>query len=232
VDVVKHFDPLPGAKYGSAKPQYVTPDVYVLKVDGEYKVILDDDGIPRLRINPLYRRMLEEKENTSAETVNYVKDKIKSALWLIKSIDQRQKTIYKVAESIVRHQRAFLDYGIDHLKPLILKTVADDIGMHESTVSRAVTNKYMHTPQGVYEMKFFFHSALSNMRGADISSLTIKDKMRKLIEVEDPGKPLSDSEITAIFQKEGLKISRRTVAKYREDMKIPPSHQRRAVISP
>jgi RNA polymerase sigma-54 factor len=232
VEIVKHFDPLPGAKYGSAKPQYVTPDVYVVKVDGDYKVILDDDGIPRLRINPLYRRMLEEKENTSAETVNYVKDKIKSALWLIKSIDQRQKTIYKVAESIVRHQRAFLDYGIDHLKPLILKTVADDIGMHESTVSRAVTNKYMHTPQGVYEMKFFFHSALSNMRGADISSLTIKDKMRKLIEVEDSGKPLSDSEITAIFQKEGLKISRRTVAKYREDMKIPPSHQRRAVISP
>jgi RNA polymerase sigma-54 factor len=232
VDIVKHFDPLPGAKYGSARPQYVTPDVYVVKVDGDYKVILDDDGIPRLRINPLYRRMLEEKDNTSAETVNYVKDKIKSALWLIKSIDQRQKTIYKVAESIVRHQRSFLDYGIDHLKPLILKTVADDIGMHESTVSRAVTNKYMHTPQGVYEMKFFFHSALSNMRGADISSLTIKDKMRKLIEVEDSGKPLSDSEITAIFQKEGLKISRRTVAKYREDMKIPPSHQRRAVISP
>jgi RNA polymerase sigma-54 factor len=229
VDIIKHLDPLPGMKYSSSSPQYVTPDVYVIKVDGDYKIILDEDGIPRLRINPLYRRMMEEKENNSQETINYVKEKIKSALWLIKSIDQRQKTIYKVAESIVRHQRAFLDFGIDYLKPLILKTVADDIGMHESTVSRAVTNKYMHTPQGVYEMKFFFHSALSSSRGADISSLSIKEKMRKMIETEDPGKPLSDSEITSAFQREGLKISRRTVAKYREDMRIPPSHQRRSV---
>jgi len=230
MEVIKHFDPVPGLKYSSASPQYVTPDVYVVKMDGEYKIILDDDGIPRLRINPLYRRMLEEK-GTPEETVSYIKDKIKSALWLIKSIDQRQKTIYKVAESIVRHQRAFLDYGIDFLKPLILKTVADDIGMHESTVSRAVTNKYMHTPQGVYEMKFFFHSSLSNSRGVDISSLSIKEKIRKMIEVEDPLKPMSDSEITSAFQREGLKISRRTVAKYREDMKIPASHQRRSVIS-
>jgi RNA polymerase sigma-54 factor len=232
VDIIKHFDPLPGAKYSSANPQYVTPDIFVIKVDGDYKVILDDDGIPRLRINPLYRKMLDEKDNNSQETINYVKEKIKSALWLIKSIDQRQKTIYKVAESIVRHQRSFLDHGMEMLKPLILKTVADDIGMHESTVSRAVTNKYMYTPQGVYEMKFFFHSALSSARGVDISSLTIKEKMRKLIETEDPGKPLSDSEITSVFQREGLKISRRTVAKYREDMRIPPSHQRRSVVSP
>ncbi|HET6266538.1 MAG TPA: RNA polymerase factor sigma-54 [Acidobacteriota bacterium] len=232
VEAVKHFDPYPGAKYNSTKPQYVTPDVFVVKVDGDYKIILDDDGIPRLRINPLYRKMIEEKENNSEETINYVKDKIKSALWLIKSIDQRQKTIYKVAESIVRHQRAFLDYGIECLKPLILKTVAEDIGMHESTVSRAVTNKYMHTPQGVFEMKFFFHSSLSTARGGDISSLSIKEKLRKLIDAEDPGKPLSDSEITSILQKEGLKISRRTVAKYREDMRIPPSHQRRSVVSP
>lgn len=233
VEAIKHFDPLPGSKYSSNKPQYVTPDVYVVKMEGEYKIILDDDGIPRLRINPVYRRMMEDKGvESSEETVNYVKDKIKSALWLIKSIDQRQKTIYKVAESIVRHQRSFLDYGIEFLKPLILKTVAEDIGMHESTVSRAVTNKYMHTPQGVYEMKFFFHSALSTSRGADISSLSIKEKLRKLIDAEDPGKPLSDSEITTIFQKDGLKISRRTVAKYREDMRIPPSHQRRSVIAP
>jgi RNA polymerase sigma-54 factor len=231
VDHVKHLDPMPGLKYSSSRPQYVTPDVYVVKVDGDYKIILDDDGIPKLRINPLYRRMLEEKENNSQETIDYVKDKIKSALWLIKSIDQRQKTIYKVAESIVRHQRSFLDYGIEFLKPLILKTVAEDIGMHESTVSRAVTNKYMHTPQGVFEMKFFFHSSLSNSRGVDVSSLSIKERLRKIIEAENPGKPLSDSEITMIFQKEGLKISRRTVAKYREDMRIPPSHQRRSVIS-
>ena len=230
MEVIKHFDPVPGLKYSSSAPQYVTPDVYVVKMDGEYKIILDDDGIPRLRINPLYRRMLEDK-STAEETVTYIKDKIKSALWLIKSIDQRQKTIYKVADSIVRHQRAFLDYGIDFLKPLILKTVADDIGMHESTVSRAVTNKYMHTPQGVYEMKFFFHSSLSNSRGVDISSLSIKEKIRKMIDAEDPLKPLSDSEITSNFQREGLKISRRTVAKYREDMKIPASHQRRSVIS-
>lgn len=232
VDHVKQLDPQPGSKYSSSRPQYVTPDVYVVKVDGDYKILLDDDGIPRLRINPLYRKMLEEKENNSAETIDYIKDKIKSALWLIKSIDQRQKTIYKVAESIVNHQRAFLDYGIEMLKPLILKTVAEDIGMHESTVSRAVTNKYMHTPQGVYEMKFFFHSSLSNTRGVDISSLSIKERLRKIIEAENPVKPLSDSEITTIFQKEGLRISRRTVAKYREDMRIPPSHQRRSVVSP
>lgn len=232
VESIKHFDPLPGQKYSSSEPQYVTPDVFVIKMDGDYKVILDDDGIPRLRINPLYRRMLEEKDSNSQETIDYVKDKIKSALWLIKSIDQRQRTIYKVAESIVRHQRGFLDHGIEMMKPLVLKTVAEDIGMHESTVSRAVTNKYMHTPQGVYEMKFFFHSALSNIRGVDISSLTIKEKLRKIVDSEDPLRPLSDSEITSIFQREGLKISRRTVAKYREDMRIPPSHQRRSVVSP
>lgn len=231
LDHIRHLDPMPGSNLATSKPQYVTPDVYVVKVDGDYKIILDDDGIPKLRINPLYRRMMEEKENNSQETIDYVKDKIKSALWLIKSIDQRQKTIYKVAESIVRHQRSFLDYGIEMLKPLILKTVAEDIGMHESTVSRAVTNKYMHTPQGVYEMKFFFHSSLSNSRGVDVSSLTIKERLRKIIDTEDPLKPLSDSEITSIFQKDGLKISRRTVAKYREDMRIPPSHQRRSVVS-
>ncbi|MCI0415394.1 RNA polymerase factor sigma-54 [bacterium] len=229
VDHVKHLDPMPGLKYSSSRPQYVTPDVYVVKVDGDYKIILDDDGIPKLRINPIYRRMMDE--STSPETIEYIKEKIKSALWLIKSIDQRQKTIYKVAESIVRHQRSFLDYGIEFLKPLILKTVAEDIGMHESTVSRAVTNKYMHTPQGVFEMKFFFHSSLSNSRGVDVSSLSIKERLRKIIEAENPGKPLSDSEITSIFQKEGLKISRRTIAKYREDMRIPPSHQRRSVVS-
>jgi RNA polymerase sigma-54 factor len=229
VDHVKHLDPMPGLKFSSSRPQYVTPDVYVIKVDGDYKIILDDDGIPKLRINPIYRRMMEE--SNSPETIEYIKDKIKSALWLIKSIDQRQKTIYKVAESIVRHQRSFLDYGIEFLKPLILKTVAEDIGMHESTVSRAVTNKYMHTPQGVFEMKFFFHSSLSNSRGVDVSSLSIKERLKKIIEAENPGKPLSDSEITTIFQKEGLKISRRTIAKYREDMKIPPSHQRRSVVS-
>ncbi|MCI0445284.1 RNA polymerase factor sigma-54 [bacterium] len=229
VDHVKHLDPMPGLKFSSSRPQYVTPDVYVVKVDGDYKIILDDDGIPKLRINPIYRRMMDE--SNSPETIEYIKDKIKSALWLIKSIDQRQKTIYKVAESIVRHQRSFLDYGIEFLKPLILKTVAEDIGMHESTVSRAVTNKYMHTPQGVFEMKFFFHSSLSNSRGVDVSSLSIKERLKKIIEAENPGKPLSDSEITSIFQKEGLKISRRTIAKYREDMKIPPSHQRRSVVS-
>jgi RNA polymerase sigma-54 factor len=232
IDHIRQLDPQPGLKYSSSRPQYVSPDVYVFKVDGDYKIALDDDGIPRLRINPMYRKMLEDKDSNSAETIDYVKEKIKSALWLIKSIDQRQKTIYKVAESIVNHQRAFLDYGIEMLKPLILKTVAEDIGMHESTVSRAVTNKYMHTPQGVYEMKFFFHSSLSNVRGVDISSLSIKEHLRKIIEAENPGKPLSDSEITTIFQKEGLRISRRTVAKYREDMRIPPSHQRRSVVSP
>jgi RNA polymerase sigma-54 factor len=159
----------------------------------------------------------------------YVKDKFRSALWLIKSVEQRQKTIHKVANSIINFQRDFLDHGIEHLRPLVLRDVANDIGMHESTVSRVVTNKYMHTPQGVFEMKYFFHSGISSSYGEAVSSVTIKQRIRKIIENEDPRKPLSDSKIVSILQREGLVLARRTIAKYREELKIPTSNQRKVL---
>jgi RNA polymerase sigma-54 factor len=173
--------------------------------------------------------MLDTKDANSAETRDYVKDKLRSALWLLKSVDQRQRTIHKVAESIVKHQRGFLDGGIAHLRPLVLRDVASDIGMHESTVSRVVANKYMHTPRGVYEMRFFFHSGITSTLGESVSSVTIKDRIRRLIDSEDQSQPLSDSRIAEILRAEGLPLARRTVAKYREELRIPPSNLRRSV---
>ena len=158
-----------------------------------------------------------------------MKDKFRSALWLLKSVDQRQKTIIKVATSIINFQHAFLDHGIEHLRPLVLRDVANDIGMHESTVSRVVNNKYMHTPQGVYEMKYFFHSGISSSFGEHVSSVTIKQRIKKIVEAEDQRRPLSDSKIMNILQKEGLALARRTIAKYREELKIPTSNQRKVL---
>ena len=229
--IIRHLDPKPGSKYNAERTQYVTPDVYVVKVDEKYEVVLNEDRLPQLRISSLYRRMLENKSADNEETRNYVKDKLRSALWLIKSVDQRQKTIYKVAESIVRHQREFLDNGIEHLRPLVLRDVAMDIGMHESTVSRVVNNKYIHTPQGVCEMKYFFHSGIASTYGEAVSSVTIKQKIRKIVQDENPKKPLSDSKIVKILEREGLVLARRTIAKYREELRIPPSNQRKNLYS-
>jgi len=228
VEVIKHLDPKPGLRYSPERSNYITPDVVVVKEGDEYRVVLNDDGLPRLRISPTYKRMLEEK-NGSEETRSYVKDKLRSALWLLKSVDQRQRTIYKVAESIVRNQRGFLDNGIAHLRPLVLRDVATDIGMHESTVSRVVANKYMHTPRGVFELRFFFHSGITSRLGEAVSSVTIKDKIRKMIEAEDASRPLSDSRIAERLGSEGLPLARRTVAKYREELRIPPSNLRKSV---
>jgi len=227
IEIIRRLDPKPGSRYNPSQSQYVIPDVYVVKVEDGYEVFLNEEGLPQLRISPVYRRLLEKGGEDAAETRAYVKDKFRSALWLIKSVDQRQKTIYKVAKSIVNFQRDFLDHGIEHLRPLVLRDVANDIGMHESTVSRVVNNKYMHTPQGVYEMKFFFHSGISSAYGESVSSVTIKQRIRKIIENEDPRKPLSDSKIVSILQKEGLMLARRTIAKYREELKIPTSNQRK-----
>ena len=174
--------PQAGQRYSPERSTYILPDVFVVKEGDEYKIVLNDDGLPKLRISPTYKRMLDDKEPGSEETRAYVKDKLRSALWLLKSVDQRQRTIYKVADSIVRHQRAFLDHGVTHLRPLVLRDVASDIGMHESTVSRVVANKYMHTPRGVYEMRFFFHSGITSTMGEAVSSVTIKDRIRKMIE--------------------------------------------------
>jgi RNA polymerase sigma-54 factor len=228
LEIIKRLDPKPGLRYSPRKSDYVIPDVYVVKEGDEYKIVLNDDGLPKLRISPTYRRMLDHKEPGSEETRNYVKDKLRSALWLLKSVDQRQRTIYKVSESIVRHQRGFLDHGVTELRPLVLRDVALDIGMHESTVSRVVANKYMHTPRGVYELRFFFHSGITSSMGDAVSSVTIKDRIRKMIEGEDPLRPLSDSKIAEILGRDGLPLARRTVAKYREELRIPPSNLRKA----
>jgi RNA polymerase sigma-54 factor len=229
IELIKHLDPKPGSRYSPADSQYVIPDVYIVKTDEGYRAVLNEDGLPQLRISPVYRRLLDKGGETSDETRAYVKDKFRSALWLLKSVDQRQKTILKVATSIITFQRGFLDGGIEHLRPLVLRDVASDIGMHESTVSRVVNNKYMHTPQGVYELKFFFHSGISSSYGESVSSVTIKQRIRKIIEGEDPRRPLSDSKIMNILQREGLVLARRTIAKYREELKISTSNQRKVL---
>lgn len=227
VEIIRRLDPKPGTRYSSTQSQYVTPDVHVVKVDDHYIARVNDDGLPQLRISPVYRRLLDKNNQNSDETRSYVREKFRSALWLIKSVDQRQKTIQKVATSIIRFQSEFLDHGIEHLRPLVLRDVATDIGMHESTVSRVVNNKYIHTPQGVFEMKFFFHSRIHNTYGVNVSSVTIKQRIKKIIDSEDSRKPFSDSRIVALLQQEGLVMARRTIAKYRDQLRIPTSSNRR-----
>ena len=230
IERIRHLDPKPGSRYNAAQSQYVIPDVHVVKVEDRYVALLNEEGLPQLRISPVYRRLMDKSvaENTD-ETRAYVKDKFRSALWLIKSVEQRQKTIHKVATSIINFQCDFLDHGIEYLCPLVLRDVANDIAMHESTVSRVVTNKYMHTPQGVFEMKYFFHSGIASSYGEAVSSVTIKQRIRKIIEQEDPRRPLSDSKIVNILQREGLELARRTIAKYREELKISTSNQRKVL---
>ena len=230
IETIRHLDPKPGSRYNPAASQYVIPDVYIVKAEDQYVVLLNEDGLPQLRISPVYRRLMDKNvaENTD-ETRAYVKDKFRSALWLIKSVEQRQKTIHKVATSIIAFQRDFLDHGIEYLRPLVLRDVANDIGMHESTVSRVVTNKYMHTPQGVFELKYFFHSGIASAYGGAVSSVTIKQRIRKIIEQEDTQRPLSDSKIVSMLQREGLDLARRTIAKYREELKIPTSNRRKVL---
>ena len=228
--IVKNLEIKPGRRYASDRTVYVQPDVVVRKVDGEYIVILDEDGLPRLRISNSYRRMLHnENGNLASDAKEYLKERMRSAVWLIKSLDQRQRTIYKVAESIVTHQKEFLDKGIEFLRPLVLRDVANDIGMHESTVSRVVSNKYMQTPRGILPMKYFFHTGIDSSEGEDVSSLSIKNKISKMISEEDPKKPLSDAKLMQRLRSEGIQIARRTVAKYREELRLASSSQRKAL---
>ncbi|MCH7666818.1 MAG: RNA polymerase factor sigma-54 [Acidobacteria bacterium] len=231
LESIKSLETRPGRRFNNDQARYVEPDVYVIKLRGEYVIQVNEDGLPKLRISGAYRKMLREVKSDSGQTEakNFIREKLRSALWLIKSIDQRQRTIYKVAHSIVRQQRDFLDNGIDRLRPMVLRDVADDIGMHESTVSRVVSNKYMHTPRGVFPMKFFFHSGIERDYGGDISSLTVKRKIRQLIETENQKRPLSDSELTRILKREGINIARRTVAKYRDELGIGSSTQRKEI---
>jgi RNA polymerase sigma-54 factor len=231
VNLIKRLETRPGRAFSTDRPAYVEPDVYVVKVGDEYVVQLNDDGMPRLRVSGAYRRMLAQMraEGRQNDAQQFIKEKMRSAVWLIKSLDQRQRTIYKVANSIVRHQMEFLDRGIEYLRPMVLRDVAEDIGMHESTVSRVVSNKYMHTPRGLFPLKFFFHSGIDREYGEDISSLTVKRKIQALIADEDARRPLSDSELMKILQREGINIARRTVAKYREELSIPSSNDRRQI---
>jgi RNA polymerase sigma-54 factor len=228
VEAIRHLDPKPGKKHNAGSNHYVTPDVYVLKIDKGYTIVLNEEGLPRLRISPFYRRLIDRNNpEATRETREYAREKFRSAFRLIKSLEERQRTIYKVAKSIVKHQQGFLDYGYEHMRPLILRDVADDIGMHESTVSRVVNHKYMHTPRGLFEMRFFFHSGISSDAGQDVSSLTVKERIKKAVAEEDSAHPLSDAALVQFLGREGLRIARRTVAKYREELRIPSSNERR-----
>ncbi len=225
VEQIARLEPKPGRRFAVDDTRYITPDVHVHKMDDGYVVMLNDDGIPRLRINREYRSLLGRDKDDEGR--RYVEERLRSAVWLIKSVHQRQRTLYRVTDSIVRFQKEFLDKGLPFLRPLALRDVAEDIGMHESTVSRVTTNKYVQTPQGLFELKFFFHSGISTGRGDVVSSVSVKKLIQDLVAGEDSRKPLSDQDVTRTLRDRGLTIARRTVAKYREELGMLPSHQRR-----
>jgi RNA polymerase sigma-54 factor len=227
VDVIRHLDPAPGLRYSGAGARQVEPDVYIEKDGDDYLITLNEDDVPQLRLNGDYKRMLDREQEPSKDVRNYVKERYASALQLIKNIEQRKQTIVRVCDSIVRRQEDFLEHGIDLLKPMMIKEVAEEIGVHPSTVSRAVSNKYVHTPQGVFELRYFFSEAVQGPSGSATPLLILKRRVKKMIEEEDTAHPLTDEQITARLQGEGIQVTRRTVAKYREDMKIPSTHQRR-----
>lgn len=225
--IIYSMDPKPGRLFMAQDTHFVTPDVYVYKVGEEYVVSLNEDGLPRLRISNLYKNLLKGEQGATEKTQEYIQDKLRSAVWLIKSIHQRQRTIYKVTESIVKHQTDFFEKGPSHIKPMILRDIANDIGMHESTVSRVTTNKYVHTPRGIFELKYFFNSGISMTDGDALASESVKMKIKELVGGEDPKNPLSDQKIVELLKKDGIKIARRTVAKYRDLLKILPSSKRK-----
>jgi len=226
LDYVRTLDPRPGLQYNKVPPRLIEPDVAFVKHGDEWLVIMNDEDLPTLRLNPAYKRLLS-RDGNDRDTRNYVKERYKSAIQLIKNIEQRKQTIMKVCYSIVARQQDFLERGIDQLKPMMIKEVAEEIGVHPSTVSRAVANKYAHTPQGVFELRYFFSESVQGPEGGNTSLLILKRRVKKLIEEEDPSRPLTDEQITRILQSQGIQVTRRTVAKYREDMKIPSTHQRR-----
>jgi RNA polymerase sigma-54 factor len=226
--IIYAMDPKPGRAYAPADTQYVTPDVYVYKVGDDYMVSLNEDGLPRLKISNFYKNMLKGAGGNE-KTQDYIQDKLRSAVWLIKSIHQRQRTIYKVTDSIVKHQREFLDKGAGFIKPMVLRDIANDIGMHESTVSRVTTAKYVHTPQGIFELKYFFNSGIATSDGDSLASESVKLKIKELISKEDPKSPYSDQQIVDLLKKDGIEIARRTVAKYRDVLRILPSSRRKKI---
>ena len=227
--LISKLDPKPGKAFGGDVIQEIIPDVYVYKVEGEYVIYLNDEDIPRLRVNSFYRNILNDSQVAADGDRKYIQEKLRSALWLIRSIHQRQRTIYKVATSIVKFQRDFLDKGIQFLKPLVLRDVAEDIQMHESTISRVTHNKYVHTPQGIYELKFFFNTGITSTQGETMASESVKNLLREIIAKEDPKKPFSDEKLVQILKEMNIHIARRTISKYREMMKILSSNERRKI---
>ncbi|HEX6503750.1 MAG TPA: RNA polymerase factor sigma-54 [Terriglobales bacterium] len=226
LEFIRTLDPRPGLRYNVVQPRLIEPDVAFVKHGDEWLVVMNDEDLPTLRLNPAYKRLLS-KDGNDKDTRNYVKERYKSAIQLIKNIEQRKQTIMKVCYAIVGRQQDFLEKGIDQLKPMMIKEVAEEIGVHPSTVSRAVANKYAHTPQGVFELRYFFSESVNGPEGGATSLLILKRRVKKLIEEEDPSRPLTDEQITRILQSQGIQVTRRTVAKYREDMRIPSTHQRR-----
>lgn len=230
--LILEFEPKPGRSFNSGDTQYITPDIYVYKVGDEFMIVLNEDGMPKLRISPYYKNILASAQKDSNKvTKEYVQEKLRSAVWLIRSIHNRQKTIYKVTEAIVRRQRDFFEKGVQLLKPMILKDVANDIGMHESTISRVTTNKFVHTPVGIFELKYFFNSSINSADGSDsLASEAVKEKIRQMVSKEDAKNPLSDQKIVELLRVENIEIARRTVAKYRDMLGILSSGKRKKVI--
>ncbi len=229
IDKIRRLDPYPGRRYSSEDAVFVSPEVYVEKLDEDYVIFFADDGSPRLRISPTYHSMLDQPDATK-ETKDFIKEKVRSAVDLLRNIEHRRQTIYRVVECIVSRQRAFLDNGVEHIKPMMLKDVAEDIGMHLSTISRVVNRKYAHTPQGVIELRRFFSEGMLNEEGEEVSTRILKLRIKKMVEDEDTKSPLTDDQIARVLSKEGVKLSRRTVAKYRDQMSIPGSRERKTVI--
>ena len=249
IEFIRTLDPSPGSAFGSETPQYVIPDIYIVKVDDEWQVLLNDDGMPKLRINNFYKKILKSQGKAESESLEktdkadtsekvetpedkekeFVENKFQSALWLIKSIEQRRQTLLKVGRSLVKFQEGFLEHGISHLRPLVLKDVAEDIEMHESTVSRVTRNKYLDTQQGIFELKFFFHSGVSSYLGNTVSSVRVKEMIKKIVTDEDEKKPATDDMVVTLLQSRDVKIARRTVTKYRKELGIPPASKRKKI---
>jgi len=225
-DLIRTLDPRPGARYNRSEARLIEPDVAFVKRDNEYVVVMNEDDLPTLRLNQGYRRMLTQT-GTEKDVKEYVKERYRSALQLIRNIEQRKNTILRTCESIVRRQAEFLEHGVEYMKPMMIKEVAEEIGVHPSTVSRAVSNKYVHTAQGVFELRFFFSEGVNGPEGASTPLMLLKRKVKKLIDEEDPRKPLTDDQLAHFLQTQGIDVTRRTVAKYREDLRIPSTHQRR-----
>ncbi len=227
IRLISELEPKPGREYSGEEVQSIIPDVFVYKIEGEYVVVLNEDQMPRLRINSTYRNILHANSGTPEGDRRYIQDRLRSAVWLLKSIHQRQRTIYRVTKSIVQLQREFLDKGVNYLKPMVLRDVAEDIQMHESTISRATNNKYVHTPQGIFELKYFFNNSISSFRGEDFASESVKNLIRDIIAKENSRKPYSDEKIVHMLRGMNINIARRTVAKYRESLRILSSTERK-----